>query len=91
MSFNSQDVPADVGGPAPVTLAEVTPGRRASVVDVVGDSQLKRRLSALGIGPGTEVILDYSPSFDGSRVFSLRGYQISLRNEDARKILLVPA
>jgi len=72
-----------------VTLADLGAGQRGIVVGVgVGDETLKRRLTAFGIVRGTEITLDRAAPMGNPRAYSLLGYRLSLRNEDARAILL---
>ncbi|MBF0560753.1 MAG: ferrous iron transport protein A [Alphaproteobacteria bacterium] len=71
-----------------LTLAELGPGERASIRSIAGDASLKRRLSAMGVVRGHEVSVDQKAPFGDPRIYTLLGYQICLRNEDARKILL---
>ena len=73
------------------TLADLGPGERAFVKGIEGDAGLKRRLSILGLVRGVEVVLDFAAPLGDPRAYSILGYQLSLRNEEARKIVLQPA
>jgi len=73
------------------TLADLDPGERAIIQSVKGDPALKRRLSVLGLVRGTEVALDFAAPLGDPRAYSVLGYQISLRNEEARMVFLQPA
>jgi len=73
------------------TLADLGPGERALIKGIEGDSALKRRLTVLGLVRGIEIALDYAAPLGDPRAYSIMGYQLSLRNEDARKIALQPA
>ena len=73
------------------TLADLGPGERAVIRRIEGDSSLKRRLSVLGLVRGTEIAVDFSAPLGDPRAYSIMGYQLSLRNEDARKIALQTA
>lgn len=71
-----------------MTLADLGPGESASIVGIGGDDAFKRRLSAMGIVRGHEVAVDRKAPLGDPRLYTLLGYQICLRNEDARNILL---
>jgi ferrous iron transport protein A len=74
---------------AELTLADLTSGQRGIVVGFAATNEtLKRRLTALGVIRGTEIILDRTAPMGNPRAYSLMGYQLSLRNEDARSVLL---
>jgi ferrous iron transport protein A len=70
------------------TLAELKPGGRGVIERIVADISLKRKLSSLGIVKGKNICVEHTAPMGDPRVYSLLGYQLSLRNEDARKIIL---
>ncbi len=76
------------GSPPISTLAELNPGEQGTIDRIEADASLKRRLSALGIVKGTKIYLDFTAPMGDPRAYSLLGYQLSLRNEDARRIIL---
>ena len=69
-------------------LAELNPGERGIIDRITAEAPLKRKLSALGIVKGKEISLGHTAPMGDPRAYFLLGYQLSLRNEDARKILL---
>ena len=71
-----------------VTLAELGPGETGVVNRIDGEAALKRRLNALGMVKGIEISLEHTAPMGDPRAYTLMGYQLSLRNEDARKIVL---
>ncbi len=72
-----------------LTLADLTTGQKGIVVGIGHtDDTLKRRLTAFGVVRGIEIELDRTAPMGNPRTYSLLGYQLSLRNEDARNILL---
>jgi len=72
-----------------ITLAELETGQRGIVVGFAEQDQtLKRRLIAFGVVRGTEIMLNHKGPLGNPRAYSLLGYRLSLRNEDARGILL---
>ena len=69
------------------TLEDLTPGQSGTILSIANKSgTVKRRLVDMGLTPGTEVrVTKIAPLGDPIEV-SLRGYELSLRKEDARNI-----
>jgi ferrous iron transport protein A len=68
------------------SLADLAPGERALVAEVLVDGPLGRRLMDLGLLPQTPVqALRRSPLGDPT-VYVLRGYQLCLRKADAARV-----
>jgi ferrous iron transport protein A len=70
-----------------LTLADLSPGQSGCVVKVDDDS-LGHNLAAMGLVRGTTVSLNRTAPMGNPRIYAVKGYQLSLRNEDARKVLL---
>ncbi len=84
--------PPPASGPALLTLADLDRGQRGVVAGIGGsDTTLKRRLVSFGVVLGTEITVDRTAPMGNPRTYSLLGYRLSLRNEDARAVLLQPA
>ena len=66
----------------------LTQGCRANVVSVGGDREFRRRLLEMGFCNGACVELVRRAPFGDPIEFRLRGYCLSLRNEQARSILV---
>ena len=68
-------------------LNTLTPGMCA-VISKVGDTEpaLRRHLLDMGLTPGTEVHLVKVAPMGDPLEFHLRGYELTLRKEDAEKI-----
>ncbi|MEO5338405.1 MAG: ferrous iron transport protein A [Magnetospirillum sp. WYHS-4] len=77
--------------PTPGTLVDLKPGEKAIIDRIDADVPLRRRLSALGVVKGVEISMVNKAPFGNPRTYSLLGYQLSLRNEDACLIVLQPA
>lgn len=76
---------APVDSPAPVPLADLRPGERATVA-WVDASPLGRRLLDLGFAPGTPLrVLRRAPLGDPT-TYELRGMRLCLRRGEARAI-----
>ena len=73
------------------TLVEVAPGERA-VILAVGNEKgpVKRRLVDMGLTPGTLVTVRKIAPFGDPIEVNLRGYELSLRKEDAGQITVCP-
>ena len=72
---------------APRTLQELSPGESGMILSVGNQSgAVKRRLVDMGLTPGTVVkVTKIAPLGDPLEV-SLRGYELSLRKDDAAQI-----
>lgn len=67
-------------------LSDLEPKSRVRVEKVLGDSPVKRRIMDMGITKGTEIyIRKFAPLGDPIQI-NLRGYELSIRKEDAKNI-----
>lgn len=69
-----------------MTLDDMKPGQVATVSAVAGEGALRRRLLDMGITPKTVVMLRKMAPMGDPIEICLRGYELTLRKEDARKI-----
>ena len=68
------------------TLKDVKIGYRAKVVKLHGEGALRRRIMDMGITKGVEVrVRKVAPLGDPIEI-TVRGYELSLRKEDAQMI-----
>lgn len=68
------------------TLRDVPVGQNASVVKLHGEGAVRRRIMDMGITKGTKVyVRKVAPLGDPVEV-TVRGYELSLRKEDAQMI-----
>ncbi len=73
-----------------VSLNRLPLGGRATVVGVRGDPDVRRRLLEMGFCNGATVeVIRRAPLGDPIE-FRLRGYHLSLREEQARHVQVVP-
>ena len=74
---------------APKTLNDLAPGQSGTILSVGNQSgAVKRRLVDMGLTPGTQVtVTKIAPLGDPLEV-SLRGYELSLRKDDAAQIAM---
>ena len=71
-----------------MTLKDLSIGKSGRVLTVGGEKVLRRRLLEMGITPHTTVtVKKIAPMGDPIELF-LRGYVLTLRLEDAEKILI---
>lgn len=71
------------------TLEDLQPGERGIILRVGNEKgPVKRRLVDMGLTPGTEVMVRKIAPFGDPIEVNLRGYELSLRKEDARQISL---
>ena len=69
------------------SLDELMPGQEASVKEVIITGAVRRRLTDLGLVPGTRIrCVAKSPSGD-PKAFQIRGAVIAIRKEHSRQIL----
>ena len=68
------------------TLKDVKVGEDAKIVKLHGEGAVKRRIMDMGITKGVEVnVRKVAPLGDPIEV-TVRGYELSLRKEDAKEI-----
>jgi Fe2+ transport system protein FeoA len=74
----------------PCPLSRLACGRSGRVIEVGGDTELRRRLLEMGFCNGAWVeVIRRAPLGDPIE-FRLRGYHLSLREEQARHVRIAP-
>ena len=73
-------------GTTTCSLDCLTQGCRARVVNVTGDCEFRRRLLEMGFCNSTCIELVRRAPFGDPIEFKLRGYNLSLRSEQARNV-----
>ena len=68
------------------TLRDVKIGARAKVIKVHGEGALRRRIMDMGLTKGVEVYVGKVAPLGDPIEITVRGYELSLRKEDAEKI-----
>ncbi len=71
-----------------VTLDQLKPGECGIVKSLSGPSVNKLRLMEMGLTPSTHLKVVRTAAFGGPMEVIVRGYQLSLRREEAKFILL---
>lgn len=73
------------------TLRQVKPGQNVTVVKVHGEGAVKRRIMDMGITKGTALhVRKVAPLGDPVEI-TVRGYELSVRKEDAEMVEVKPA
>ena len=68
------------------TLKDVKVGKRAKVVKLHGEGAVKRRIMDMGITRGVEVFVRKVAPLGDPIEICVRGYELSLRKQDAQMI-----
>ena len=71
-----------------MTLDQLKVGNSANIITVGGEGALRRRLLDMGLTPRTRVMVRKVAPMGDPIELNLRGYQLSIRKEDAEKIEL---
>ncbi|MBN1616008.1 MAG: ferrous iron transport protein A [Spirochaetales bacterium] len=69
-----------------MTLNQMKPGESGIITIVGGEGSLRRRLLDMGLTPGTRVSVRKVAPFGDPMELSLRGYELTIRGEDAKSI-----
>ncbi|HIA24017.1 MAG TPA: ferrous iron transport protein A [Candidatus Marinimicrobia bacterium] len=72
----------------PVTLFDLIDGEIATVHSFIGDMELQSRLVEMGILPGIRIRRIKTAPMNGPIELKVRDYHVSLRQDDARNILI---
>lgn len=71
-----------------MTLREIKPGQSGIVDSVKGSGNIRRRILEMGVTPGVELsVVKVAPMGDPIEV-KVRGYDLSLRKEEAEAIIM---
>lgn len=77
--------------PASRLLTDLQPGESAVIAEILGDDALAIRLMEMGILEGEPIaLIGYAPLGDPIE-YEIRGYRISLRAAEARRVRLEAA
>lgn len=73
-----------------LSLKDIRPGSFVVVLDVLGQGNLRKRLIDMGITPGVQIFVRKIAPLGDPIEINLRGYELSLRKEIAKNILVKP-
>ena len=68
------------------TLRDINVGEASKVVKIHGQGALKKRIMDMGITKGTEIYVRKVAHLGDPIEVTVRGYELSLRKEDAKMI-----
>jgi len=71
-----------------MTLCQLKKGETATIESINGKPSFKKRLFELGFMKDTVLSVSFIAPFNGPIVVELRGYKLSLRISDAKKIVI---
>jgi len=69
-----------------VTLNQLAKGQLAQIVNIAGDDAVSTRLMEMGMIDGEQIQLIGSAPLGDPLEFSLRGYRLSLRSQEAQLV-----
>lgn len=67
-------------------VSDLKINQKAIITDVEGKGNLRRRLLEMGILPNTSIVVVKKAPLGDPLEISIRGYELSLRKEDAKLI-----
>ncbi len=73
---------------SPVILKDLDSGQRAKLIKVKGKGSINKRLSDLDITPGSIIEMEQISPENGSIDIKVRGYHLSLNEDEASKIMV---
>lgn len=71
-----------------MTLDQLKVGKSSVIISVGGSGALRRRLLDMGITPRTKVMVRKVAPMGDPMEIQIRGYELTLRQEDAKKIVI---
>ncbi|WP_411676568.1 FeoA family protein [Caproicibacter sp.] len=74
-----------------MTLDRLKIGKSSKIVEVRGEGALRRRLLDMGLTPNTEVMVRKMAPMGDPIEIHLRGYELTLRMDDAKNIVIEEA
>ena len=69
-------------------LSDFTIGETGLVKTVEGEGRFRRRLLDMGVTPGTTIYLRKKAPFGDPLEITLRGYELTLRKDEAQLVVL---
>ncbi len=71
-----------------MTLADLPKGESRTVLSVLGENVVTRRLMEMGLVPGVAVRMIKSAPFGDPLEINVRGYSLALRRNEAESVVL---
>lgn len=73
-----------------MTLQQLKPRESAIVTSIGGKGATRRRLIDMGITPGADVKMIRTAPLGDPLEITVRGYELSLRKEEASRVVIIP-
>ena len=70
------------------TIRAMKPGQKGTVVRLLAEGPLKRRLFDMGITPGAQVFMRKVAPLGDPIEINIRGYELSIRKTEAETVLI---
>ena len=70
------------------TLDTVLPGQKAEVLSLSGDGEIRKRISEMGLTKGAVVEVERVAPLGDPMDIKIRGYRLSLRKEEASRVMV---
>lgn len=71
-----------------ITLSEMKPKQRGTIVKVAGGGRVNKRIAEMGVVAGTPIEIErVAPLGDPIDIF-VKGYHLSLRKDEAKNIIV---
>lgn len=71
-----------------ITLDKLLPGEKGTVINIIGNSAIKRKIIDMGVVAGTKVhVQKFAPLGDPMEI-KIKNFNLSLRKEEASLIIL---
>lgn len=71
-------------------LSDLEPTEKCLVKEIKGQGMIRRRLFDMGITPGAEIYVRKRAPLGDPIELTLRGYQLSIRQDEADKVVVEP-
>lgn len=71
-----------------MTLKDILPGKRCTVINITAAPAMKKKLLSMGITPGTKILVKKSAPFGGPMQIFLRDYDLILRKAEAEAVMV---
>lgn len=93
-----EKLPGEISGPGKdlnsmseqlITLDSVEPGRTVAVASVTGSSEIKKRLTELGVVKGTKITVERIAPMGDPMDMKIKGYHLSLRKQEAANVVVI--
>ncbi|MEG3640728.1 FeoA family protein [Magnetococcus sp. PR-3] len=73
-----------------MTLADLKKGEKMRVASLKCSDDERNRFISMGLTKGKEITLRNQAPFGDPRIYTVMGYELTLRNKEAQKIMIEP-